>query len=680
MGKNNPAAGFSVRFSVLAAFTMVFTLRLVAGVDIFPSPLSQRLTRYDMEARLDTDKKVIDGRMILHWKNPSDDTVDELQFHLYLNAFKNTRSTFMKESRGSHRGFGLDGDRALDWGFVDVKRLRVVNGSDLTARMRFIQPDDGNSDDQTVMAVTLDEPVLPQGEIDLEIEFVSKLPKIFARTGYSDDYFLVGQWFPKLGVYEPAGQRYAAKGQWNCHQFHADSEFYANHGVYDVRITLPGRFVVGSGGITQSEKDNGDGTKTVAIRAEDIVDFAWTASPRFRIAQDQWRHVHIQVYLQPEHYSQAGRHIDSVKAALAYFSEHLGAYPYPHLTVVDPPFRGLGSAGMEYTTLITAGCLWGMPPGLRFTEMVSVHEFGHAFFMGILASNEFEEPWLDEGFNTYYEARIMDHAYGARTSLVDFCTVRIGDGDNVRQGYVAMKNPSIAENFRFSWHYPHGGYSPLSYQKTAVWLRTLEGLIGTATMDEIMKTYYQRWKFRHPCARDFIAVVNEVVAARHGQRFGPDMNWFFDQVLYGSDVCDYRLAAIHNRELTPDRGLVGIGGGKELLKKADGDQDGQALFDSEIIVHRLGGVCLPVDVLVCFDDGTQVLETWDGQARSGEFKYRRPQKIVWASLDPQNRIPLDLNRLNNSLRVEPLKKTSWKLGRDFLFFLQNVMQSLSIFS
>ncbi len=649
----------------------------IAQADIFSKPNSERITSYDMSVKLNPDKRLIDGDMILHWRNPSTDLVSELQFHLYLNAFKNTKSTFMHESGGSHRGFSLDESKMEEWGYIDVLSMKVVGGEVLTSKIVFIHPDDNNPDDQTVISVMLEKPVKPNEEIQLEIKFVSKLPKIFARTGYSDDFFLVGQWFPKIGVYEPKGQRYAIKGQWNCHQFHANSEFYSNFSVYNVNITLPNKFEVGSGGLLQSVKDNGDGTKTLNYRAEDIVDFAWTASPRFQIAESQYKHVKIKVLLQPEHFSQADRHINSAIIALKYFEEHLGEYPYPYLTIVDPPFRGMGAGGMEYTTFITADCLWGMPYGLRFTEMVTIHEFGHAYFMGILASNEFEKPWLDEGFNSYFETRIMDYAYGDKSSLVDFLGLKMGDGENTRNGYVAMRNPKIAENFRYSWDYKHGGYGNLSYMKASTWMNTLDNLVGRETMDEIVKTYYNRWKFKHPCATDFIAIVNEVVAKNHGNKFGENMNWYFDQVLYGTNTCDYMVASIENNEVISDKGIVDVNGQKVMLKDSVSKTK---IYKSKVVLNRLGEICLPIDVLIKFDNGDEVHEIWDGKARSFDFSYQKPAKIVWAKVDPENKILMDVNLMNNSLTLEPKKSTAWKFALKFLFMLQNLMQSFSIFS
>ena len=121
------------------------------------------------------------------------------------------------------------------WGAMDVSavRLREPSGStrDLTSHMHFIAPDDGNALDRTVMAVPLGRSVEPNETIQVELEWTAKIPRPFARTGYIGDFYFIAQWFPKLGVLEDSG--------WNTHQFHAPTEFYADFGVYDVRITVP---------------------------------------------------------------------------------------------------------------------------------------------------------------------------------------------------------------------------------------------------------------------------------------------------------------------------------------------------------------------------------------------------------------------------------------------------------
>jgi aminopeptidase N len=238
------------------------------------------------------------------------------------------------------------------------------------------------------------------------------------RTGFKDDFFFVAQWFPKFGVYETPGMRYATKGAWNCHQFHVNSEFYANHSVYDVKITVPKEYIVGTGGLVLDEREIDGGRKTITTRAEDIVDYAWTAWPGYAVFTDQWQHVKITLLLPKDRIEQVARQFTAVKNGLEYLAEKVGPFPYPHLTFVDPPAKGGGSGGMEYTTIFTSASGYRIPEFIHLPEMVTIHEFGHGYFMGIFASNEFEEPWLDEGVNSFWEERILDHYYGPNAGMM----------------------------------------------------------------------------------------------------------------------------------------------------------------------------------------------------------------------------------------------------------------------
>jgi len=638
---------------------------------LFKIPLSERIASYDISVELDTAEHSLRGNEILHWKNTSSDIITELQFHLYLNAFKNDSTTFMKESGGRHRGFGK---KENIWGSIDILSMKIVDGDDLTESIEFYQPDDSNQHDETVIKVPLSMQLLPNQEIHIEIEFKSKLPNIFARTGFSLDYYLIGQWFPKIGVYEKAGQRFAEKGGWNCHQFHANSEFYADFGVYNVELIVPKDFVVGATGQLEYEKINEDGTKYLLYHAEDVIDFAWTTSPDFLLIEESWKHVKIKVMVQPEHFYFANRFIESAIAALDYMDKHVGKYPYPYLTIVDPPYRAMGSAGMEYPTFITSMSIWGLPEGIKIMEEITVHEFVHNYFMGMIASNEFEEPWLDEGLTTYFETRIMDDTYGKKTSFIDLLGFHVGNYERSRFGYIGMKNPTVSDNSPYAWKYPLGSYGVLSYYKTATWLTTLENIIGRGVMDEVCRTYFNRWKFKHPGGKDFIDVVNEVVTRNYENKFGENMNWFFDQVLYGSGICDYKIHSIKNPLY------------KETKVKLEKDEDEnlksknkqEKMYDSEVVVYRIGDVKLPVEVLVRFEDGNEVLEIWDGQSKVHKLKYRSPQKIVWAKVDPELKISLDVNLQNNSYTLKRESSVVNKYTAKVLFWIENIMLSFGM--
>lgn len=648
------------RMKFFLALSLLFSVMLNGLAQtvkpIFKTPLSPRLANYQINVTLDPNTKKLTGTETLTWRNSSNDVIRELQFHLYLNAFRNEKSTFMRESGGQLRGTEIDRNaKENPYGSIEVVSMKSRTGEALA--YQFIQPDDQNPNDRTVIRVPLSKPVGPGETIVLDIAFRAKLPKIFARTGFSRDFFLVGQWFPKIGVYEPAGTRYATQGQWNCHQFHAHSEFYADYGVYDVNITTPKEFWVSATGLFQSEKIHKNGTKTMLYHAEDVVDFAWTASPHFQVINDKWQRpsggtVSLELVMQPEHAHQAQRHLDAVKAALAYFDKHLGKYPFPNLTIVDPPLHASGSFGMEYPTFITAGSAWFLPDGVRFLEEVTIHEFGHQYFMQLLATNEFEEAWLDEGFNQYYEGRIMDATYGARSSQVDWLGFRMGDLEVSRDNYVHQEHPENGASFGNTWQLPEGQYGVLTYMKTATWLRTLEGLVSRPVMDEIMQTYFHRWQFKHPNGQNFIDIVNEIVPKRLGSKYGPDMNWFFEQVLYGDNVVDYELLSIRNRT-----------------------RDGQPY--SVVWVQRNGDGKMPVDVLVHFENGKELMLFWDGRGRQRQFTLTENDKVLWAKVDPKQKIYMDTNLNNNSLTVKPSAAPAAKFATKFLFWIENWMQWLA---
>lgn len=625
---------------LLAALLAVPAVAQPTAPTVADSALSERRVAYQMDVALDPEARTITGQQRLTWRNAGPSPVEELQFHLYLNAFQ-PYSTFLY---GDSLRIPAD-----QYGGVTVDRMVVAppeagdatplagtpEAVDLTDRIRFIQPDDDNRRDSTVIAVTLPAPVGPGETITLDIDFTSQLPYFFqrTRTGWTtsdqgNPFFMAAQWFPKLGVYEIPGQRYVppdtTAGRWNTHQFHPNTEFYADFGTYEVTMTVPEGYVVGASGL-QLDETTGDGTRTLTYRADDVHDFAWTASPDYLVIEDQWRHVHIRLLLMPQHRAQADRHLEATKIALEKFDDWVGAYPYTTLTVVD----GIGgSGGMEYPTLFTVGTSYQMPDWVLYPELVTIHEFGHQYFYGLLASNEFEETWLDEGITSYVESRIMDEVYGP---VVDLPGLEVLDGaEGQRLGYTKVQ-PSRGQIYTYAWQHRFGDYGKLSYAKPATVLHTLERYLGWETMREVLRTYYDRWRFRHPTTRDFIAVTEEVS--------GQDLSWFFDSFIYGDAVVDY---AVVN------------------------------LLNYTVYVERKGDGVFPQTIRVTFEDGTVEDIAWDGVARWERFAF--PKRITEVYIDPENEVWLDIDRLNNrrSRTAGPLprkvhfKVTTWLQHAFFL--------------
>jgi len=651
----------------ISVFIILFFTIEIFSQSIY-NDISDRVANYTISVELDPNSKILNGKMLLEWKNNSTDSINELQFHLYMNAFKNSSSTFMQETAGQFPGMDFIEMENM-WGWIDIISMKIIDSENLTSKIKYIQPDDENTEDQTVVSVNLDSIVKAGEKIILEISFICKLPQIIARSGYSDDYFFVGQWFPKIGVLESKGMRNATKTVWNCHQYHAQSEFYSDFGVYDVNITLPSEYKIGATGFIYKKIENGDNTTTHFYKAEDVVDFAWAASPDFIEYEKVWKGTIIKALMQPEHENLANRHLNATIAALDYFEYNLGEYPYPNITIIDPPYKGMNSAGMEYPTLFTTISFAYTPFFIKIPEMTSIHEFGHNYFMGILASNEFEEPWLDEGFNTYFENKILKENYPA----ISIMGYNFEDYEIHRAVYSLYFNPQITEIDNFAWEFPLGSYSVMAYSKAATVLQTMENLVGEETMTLIMKTYFERWKFKHPCSNDFIDIANEVISKQKNKDLGKNFNWFFQQTIFGAGICDYKLASITNTLTSENTSGVYDNGGVKLTIEPENED---YIYQSKVVVYRLGDVIIPVEILVHFENGEEVVEIWNGEESLQTYYYSGDNKVEWAKVDYQDKLLIDINRNNNSYSLENSNLAYLKYSNKFLFLLQNIIQTI----
>jgi hypothetical protein len=639
------------------------------------SPRSPRNANYAITARLDPASRTISGNEILSWRNTSNIGASTLRFHLYYNAWRNTESTWMRERRLSGRGPQGDHQRS-DWGWIDMTNVRVigVDGSagDLTNQVRYVAPDDGNTDDRTVAEIPLGRPVGPGETINVQIAWSSHLPRTFARTGAIGNFFFMAQWFPKIGVLENDG--------WNCHQFHATTEFFADFGTYDVRLTVPRGWIVGATGTERDRRDEADGTTTHHYYQEDVHDFAWTTSPDYLEKRATFEHptlprVELRLLLQPEHAGQADRHFDAARAALKYYGEWFGPYPYGHLTIVDPAWQS-GADGMEYPTLITAGTGWLQPRHARDPEDVTVHEAGHQFWYGIVATNEFENAWMDEGINTFATARVMQERFAPTYNVKyyfgqfipwvfrDFPETREREGDRLGTYRTGAKGDAQSTP---SWQYWPRTAGSITYDKTALWLHTLERMLGWDVLQRILATYFTRWQFRHPKPQDFFDVANEVS--------GRDLTWFFDQVYRSSNVFDYGIETLRSDPVEVNGYLDTHPSGQTPRVEL------KALpYRTQVVVRRYGEGIFPVDVRVVFENKEEARWHWDGRDRWKMFQVEKPVRAAVAEVDPEHVLLLDLHYTNNSMTLSPQSARAarkWSLA--WLIWLQDHLLTYGFF-
>ena len=620
---------------------------------------SPRIANYKIEARLDPVKHQIAATETLTWTNTGESSVDTLPFHLYLNAFKNEQSLFMRSSHGVMRGAHASD---TGWGYLQIESVRIA-GVDLTSKLH---PPANAGSDETVVELPLVQPVAPGATIEVGFKFTAQLPEVFARTGYKGEFHMVGQWFPKIGVRvgPPGAER------WECQPLHINTEFFADFGTYDVALTVPNTDTVAATGVLTNAVDAGRGQRTLTYHAEDVHDFAWMTDPYMDVMSGQAKlpsagTVEVRVYYRPEHREFARRHLDAATGAIEKFSAMFVPYPWPIMSVIDPPVdAAAGAGGMEYPTLVTTGgdSVFARP-GVRFPEYTTVHEVGHNWFQGLLASNEAEEAWLDEGVNDWADARVMAELYGQRSSLIDWMGWQAELGAMGR-AIAGDTGPSPIATAAYAF-VDSTAYSEATYIATMRALQTLERTVGSQRFAAAMKTYSKAFAFRHPTGRDLFDTLSS--------ELGQDLTWFFGPVFHQVGRLELSLRHAGCRAAHPPRGVFGDAGARKTVTEVEAPDSGT--WTCEVVIQNTGTIHVPVEIELNFADGSSKQLRWDdrGTGNWERFVIERSSRLVEVWIDPENKIALD-NPTTHHYRIDGDGAAALRAGAWFGAFAQALMQ------
>jgi len=347
---------------------------------------------------------------------------------------------------------------------------------------------------------------------------------------------------------------------------------------------------------------------------------------------------------------------------------------------------------MEYPTFFTASSYKDVREGRLeryLLDFVTIHEFGHGYFYGILASNEFEEPMLDEGLNEYWNHRMnvslreKAHANTWLTKLIGM-DMSMGEFESQRLGAM-LGEPADPLGYN-AWHrYSSGSYGTV-YSRTATTMHDLEQQVGKVALERAFKLYYARWKFRHPSVADFEQALIEGTGR-------PDVvKRTFAQQVYGVRKVDDRVVDFDSEERLPAAGLVEWKGkpveltGKHIDKAIEDlrakwtkahpkakEGEGPFPYATRIVVRR-DGAAVPQTLLVRFEDGSSRTIRWDAAEgdRWGRWRFVTRSRAVSVELDPENRIFLDRDKLDDSRTREADGTASRRWTADVAAALQSV--------
>jgi hypothetical protein len=309
-------------------------------------------------------------------------------------------------------------------------------------------------------------------------------------------------------------------------------------------------------------------------------------------------------------------------------------YPYPRLTVLDVPDGAGGAGGMEYPMLVSAGLAdltgLGIAPGRfdRMLEAVTVHEIAHEWWYAVVAFNEAEEPWLDEGITDYSAVRLMEKVYGHDNAVVQF-GARLSYLQLRRLDYLASPRVPM---YGKAWDFDQMEYGAAAYAKPVLGLGTLERVLGEEMMLKILSTFFAQYQFSHPTTQDLRSVAEQVA--------GQKLDWFFDGLVYGDEVLNYTVTEVSEHSL---------------------------------MVQRQGKLIVPTEIEVTFQDGSTELIPWDGAQAQTTLEYPDRPTIRQAVVDPQQKILVDLRWSDNGLSRR-MDIASWlDVNARILYQIQNIL-------
>ena len=535
----------------------------------------QQAVDYTMEVALDTETAIYNGTQKLVYTNNSPETINKVFYHLYFNAFKpgSEMAVRLKNSADKNRRFKISVDSLTqdEQGYLKVSGL-TQDGVKLSP-----------IDSETILEVPLYKPILPGESTTFELSFEGHVPDVIRRAGKNSSEgvaFSMAQWYPKMAEYDREG--------WNADPY-TGREFHGVWGDFDVKIKLNKKFVVAASGYLQNADDIGmgysdrkkpkatKGNVTWHFIAPQVHDFTWAADPEY--IHDTYPGpndvtLHFFYKNKPEIIENWKKLQPDTAKLMRFFNEKVGTYPYKQYSVVQG-----GDGGMEYAmlTLITGGRKYGSLFG------VTAHELAHSWFQHILATNETKHEWMDEGFTTFISTLAKDEILEENKEF---------PLEGSYRGYFNLANsgvemPQSTNANRYSHNY---AYESTAYSKGAVFLGQLGYIVGKEKLYEILQTYYDEWKFKHPLPNDLRRIAERVS--------GLQLQWFLTDWTQTTNTIDYAVSEVE-------------------------EQDNK----TTVLLKRKGLMPMPLEILIQLENGDTQLRYIPISLMRGEKE--NPYELEW---------------------------------------------------
>jgi peptidase M1-like protein len=601
-------------------FTALFTLFILSS-QAQNGTYWQQHVNYTMNIDMNVGNYQYDGTQTLVYTNNSPNTLNKVFYHLYPNAFQPGSEMDIRVQNI------VDPDRRM------VNNLGTREKPIYESRIAKLKPDeigfikvlslkqDGKAVafkvSGTVLKVILNKPLKPRESTTLKMVFKGQLPVQVRRSGRNNKdgvALSMTQWYPKLAEYDFEG--------WHADPYIA-REFHGVWGDFDVKISIDKNYTIGGTGYLQNPQEVGHGYEnplkklkkqhgkklTWHFMAPNVHDFTWAADPDYIHDIKQVPNgatMHFLYKNDPKVTANWKAMEDDAVKTMQYYNSTIGKYPYKQYSIIQG-----GDGGMEYgmCTLITGGAnLEGLVGTMR-------HEMAHSWFQFVLATNESEHPWMDEGFTSFIST-MARNTMSKKPVKNPFQRTYGGYYYLVKSG---KQEPLSTHADRFNTNM---AYSIASYVNGQMFLSQLGYVIGWDNLMKTLKNYYADWKMKHPTPTNFIREAEKTS--------GLELGWYLNEWVETTHAIDYGIKSVTDKSIT---------------------------------LERIGTMPMPVDVRVTYiDDSTEnfniplrmmsghkptkakVLGNWPWAYPQYAFKVNKAIKKV--EIDP-SKLMADINPKNN---------------------------------
>jgi hypothetical protein len=511
----------------------------------------QQEVAYKMEVQLNHENHQFKGHTELSYTNNSPDTLKELYFHLYFNAFQpgsdmDLRSLWIvdPDPRVTDRISKLTPEQ---FGQQHIQQLSV-NGKKIEATQEM---------GSIVKFDLSNQPIYPKQTAKLSFDWNGQVPVQIRRSGRDNaegvDYSMA-QWYPKICAYDKNG--------WHPNPY-VGREFYGEYGTFDVDITMNQDFVIGGTGEIKKEI-NRKGQKTWTFHAENVHDFVWAADKDYQhdvIKMDNGLALHF-YYLKNQDLEENWKKLEEYTPKMfEYMNQHFGQYPYPAYSIIQG-----GDGGMEYpmATLITGKRKVGSLVG------VTAHELAHSWYQGILGFNESLYGWMDEGFTSFASDEVMDQLFPRPQAPVHL---------DALNGYVSLATSGKEEpmNTHADHYNTNFAYGSAVYNKGESYLYQLKGMMGDELFYKTMKRFYNTYRFKHPTDQDFIRIAEKET--------GWVLDWYHEYMVNSTKTIDYAVDTVYQQKLDINSNEI----------------------SNIISLKKIGSFPIPLELVITTQEGEQIL-------------------------------------------------------------------------